>query len=95
MQAIAFKHPDHRPTDSEEGSSTQYDINGNTIVLKGDGIHITSPSKIVLTAPDIALDGNVYLGGAVGSGKPASLEGTKDTGGFIDTDNLATKVWVT
>ena len=93
--AIGFMSPDNRPTGGEAGSTTIYDINGNSITLVGGGVNINSPSQIVLTAPEIALDGNVSLGGGIGSGVPISKEGTIDTGNFVDKDGLATKVRAT
>ena len=64
--------------------------------MNSSGITLTSASGSVVTkAPTIALDGTAAIGGPVGSGVPAAMLGTIDTGGFADVSNLATKVTVT
>jgi phage baseplate assembly protein V len=45
---------------------------------------------ITLTAAKIILAGTSYLGGA-DAANPVAMQGTIDTGGFVDVENLATK----
>jgi phage baseplate assembly protein V len=49
--------------------------------------------KVTITADKIILKGTVYLGGS-DADKPVAMKGTIDTGGYADTDNLATKAYV-
>lgn len=91
---LGWEHPDYRPKNLNADENKIYHSNGDHIIFTANGIKIVSGSKVVIEAPDIALKGNVYLGGDVGSGVPASKQGTIDTGGFADTANLATKVKV-
>jgi phage gp45-like len=92
---LAWEHPGHRPKELNEGEHQLHDTNGNYIKFTSGGIEIVSGSKVVIRAPDIALDGTVYLGGDVGSGVPASKQGTIDTAGHTDVGNLASKVKLT
>ncbi|PHQ72404.1 MAG: hypothetical protein COB93_00235 [Sneathiella sp.] len=89
---LGVESPDHRVRNVEIGGTILYDQNGNMISLVAANIRIVSPTEIILVAPNIALDGNVYLGGPVGSGVPSSKEGTLDTANHADVSNLATKV---
>lgn len=98
---LGGEDPSTRQKNLSAGDTIIYNATtGTTIHLQGDkiainslgDIAITATGNIVLTAPNIALDGQVYLGGPVGSGVPASMKGTEDTGGNLDVSHLATKV---
>ncbi|MEP0518574.1 MAG: phage baseplate assembly protein [Hyphomicrobiales bacterium] len=92
---LGVESPGHRVKNVEVGGTALYDQNGNVISLVAANIRIVSPTAIILEAPDIALDGNVYVGGPIGSGVPSSKQGTLDTANNADVGNLATKVFVT
>lgn len=68
-----------------DGSITLIDKGGSIIAMDGQG-------DVTITATNIVLNGTVTLGGAKGSGVPAAKQGTVDTGGYVDTSDLATKV---
>ena len=56
-------------------------------------LRIVHAATIHLIAPDIILEGNVYIGGP-DADRPASAQGTIDTAGAADILNPATKVWL-
>lgn len=64
-----------------DGSITLEDKAGSQVFLDGAGNIALNPKG-----------GKVYVGGPVGSGVPASQQGTVDSGGFTDNSDLASKV---
>ena len=94
-QILGTINPKSRPTGGEPGSATMYDDAGNMLHFDNAGnATLTTSAKFTVKAPEIVLDGNVTLGGAAGSGVPASKEGTVTSDGARDVGNLATKVKV-
>jgi phage gp45-like len=81
-----------RPTGIGAGESVFYNAHGQYLWLKPNEVQVLGGAKIHLKADVIVLDGIVKLG-SEGASRPASLQGTVDTGGFADTSNLATKVF--
>jgi phage gp45-like len=94
MHALGVEHPQHRPTGTPPGGMVIYDAYGDAVSVVQANLRVVHSAKITLQAPEIELIGNVTLGGAVGSGVPASKQGTIDTGNNADILNLATKVKV-
>lgn len=92
---VHVEHPDHRPTDLEEGESKVYDANGQFVHLKADGTVVISGGGATITMAGgvIILDGIVKLGGA-DADKPAAMLGTVDSAGHTDVSGLATRVLV-
>lgn len=74
-----------------QGGTAIYDHLGNIVSLVMSELRIVHASKIHLVAPEIILEGLVRLGGP-DAGRPASAQGTVDTGGFADISNPATMV---
>ena len=91
---IGLDHKDHGPRDLGAGHTALYDAYGNVVSLVQAKIRIVSSAVVEIVAPNIVLNGNVTLGGALGSGVPVSRQGTVDTGGFSDASNFATNVKV-
>jgi phage baseplate assembly protein V len=81
-----------RPTGIGAGESVIYNAHGQAISLVTNEIRVAAGAKFHVVADSIVLEGIVKLGGE-GASRPASLQGTVDTGGFADTSNLATKVF--
>lgn len=52
-----------------------------------------SENEVRIKCAKIVLEGDVYLGGD-DADKPAAMEGSIDSGGDVETSNLATKVFV-
>ena len=78
---------------AKDGSVTILDQSGASFKFDGSGnLTITTSGNVVFNAPNIALNGQVYLGGGIGSGVAAAKLGTIDTGGNADISDLATKV---
>jgi phage gp45-like len=75
------------------GGTAIYDHLGNIVSIVQREIRIVHATKIVISAPEIVLDGLVKLGGEDAS-RPASAEGTIDSAGHTETGNLATMVLV-
>jgi len=75
------------------GASAIYDHLGNIVSLVQAELRIVHATKIHIVASEIVLEGNVKLGGP-DAARPASAQGTVDTGGFADVTNPATKVWM-
>jgi phage baseplate assembly protein V len=90
---LGLEHPKYRPTGNNPGETYIYDANSNIVSLVQSNIRIVSPGTITLTAPTIVLNGSCHLGSA-SANTPVSMQGTVDTGGFIDETNVATKVFV-
>ncbi|MBB3771513.1 phage gp45-like [Angulomicrobium tetraedrale] len=76
-----------------QGGTAIYDHLGNIVSLVMTELRIVHASRIHLVAPEIILEGEIKLGGP-GASRPASAQGTVDTGGFADVTNPATKVWM-
>jgi len=89
---IGAEHQDHRPRNKMPGDSFLYDAHGNIISMITQDIRIVGAQNITLQAASIALNGQVFLGGDHGSGKPAALQGTVDDVGHACVGNLASKV---
>lgn len=87
------EHPDLRPKGDllTAGGTAIYDHNGNIVSIVAASLRIVHASRIHLVAPEIVLEGQCLLGGPDAS-RPASAQGTIDTGGFVDTSNPATMV---
>lgn len=77
-----------------QGGSAIYDHLGNIVSVVEAEIRIVHAGKIHLVADEIILEGNIKLGGPDAS-RPASAQGTIDSGGFADETNFASKVMVT
>lgn len=77
----------------ENGSTRLALKDGELTLAAGGSILSVVDGEIRLKAGKIITEGETHLGGD--GGKPAAQEGTVDTGGFADTANLATKVFVT
>jgi phage gp45-like len=75
------------------GAAVLYNQFGQLIKMYSDEITIEAGAKFQVNASEIVLNGVCKLGGE-GASTPASRQGTVDTGGFADTTNLATKVFV-
>lgn len=86
------EHTEMRP-DLPVGGQAIYDAAGNIVSIVQADIRIVHSSKVHIIAPEIILEGTVKLGGP-DADKPASMQGTVDTGGFSDVSSLATKVLV-
>jgi phage gp45-like len=89
--ALGFEHPDHRPGSLARGGTRIYDASGQVISIVEKKIRIVGGDEIHLSATTIILEGMIKLGSASAS-RPASAQGTIDTGGFADVSNPATKV---
>lgn len=96
------EHPDHRPKNLAEGEWKDYDKWGHFLHAKEDRwqikvgsctIDIMHDGTVNITANTINLIGDVHLGST--GGVLSAKQGTIDTGGYVDTENLATKVWIT
>ena len=90
---LGLEHQDYRPRKREVGSTALYDQNGSLVSLVMKEVRIVHAKSITLVAPEIVLEGTVKLGGA-DADKPASMKGSLDTKGDVQTGNLATKVLV-
>jgi len=75
------------------GAAVLYNQFGQLIKMYSNEITVEAGAKFQVNAAEIVLNGVCRLGGP-GASTPASREGTLDTGGFADTSNLATKVFV-
>lgn len=91
--ALGFEHPDHRPAGLSRGGTRIYDASGQVISIVERSIRIVGGDLVHVSAAKIVLEGDVFLGSASAS-RPASARGTVDTGGFADTSNPATRVWM-
>lgn len=91
---LGLDHKDHGPRDLGAGHVALYDAYGSLVSLVQTKVRIVSSTLVEIVAPNIVLNGNVTLGGALGSGVPVSRQGTTDTGGNTDNANFATKVKV-
>lgn len=89
---LGMENADHRPRDLNYGETYIYDAHGQAISMVKKNMRIVSAESIEIVAPKIALDGDIFLGGTFGSGKPAALEGTTDTQNHACVGNLARKV---
>lgn len=89
---LGMESAEHRFKNLAYGETAVYDSTGQVISLVQRKIRIISPVSVEIVAPEIALNGNVVLGGTFGAGQPAALEGTTDTQGHANVGNLATKV---
>lgn len=92
---VHVEHPDHRPTDLEDGETKVYGSAGNFAYLKADGsivLKCSGAASITLSGGDIILNGNIKLGSASAS-RPLSLQASVDSAGHTQVSNLATKVW--
>lgn len=76
-----------------QGGTAIYDHNGNIASIVMAETRIVHAQKVHIVAPEIVLEGKLRLGGP-DAVRPASAEGTIDTGGHADTANLATKVFI-
>lgn len=76
-----------------QGGTAIYDHLGNVVSLVQAEMRIVHATRIHLVAPTIVLEGDVKLGGE-DANRPASAEGTVDSGGDIEASNFATRVWV-
>jgi phage gp45-like len=76
-----------------QGGTAIYDHLGNVVSIVMSEMRIVHATKVVISAPEIVLEGMVKLGGEDAS-RPASALGTIDTGGFADAQNPATMVLV-
>lgn len=93
MVVFGAEHPGHRPI-AEPGCSYLYNAHGDIISVVKRHIRITAGDQVTITAPKIALVGNVHLG-SEGASIPASMKGTVDSAGHTDVGGLATKVFLT
>jgi phage baseplate assembly protein gpV len=75
-----------------DGSLMWTDGNGASIKCDGQGNVTINAKTVTITATTINTIGNTHLGST--GGVPAAMQGTVDTGGYSDTSNLATKVFV-
>lgn len=91
--ALGFEHPGHRPGGLAGGGTRIYDASGQVISIVERTIRIVGGDTIHLSAATIVLEGTIRLG-SPGASRPASAQGTIDTGGNADAANLATKVFV-
>lgn len=91
---FGIDHPDFGPRDLAPGHAAIYDAYGNIVSLVETEIRMVATTKIHLKAPTITLESPVIKLGSDGASKPASMQGTVDTGGFADVSNLSTKVLV-
>lgn len=90
VYAFGGENPDMRP-DLPPGASAIYDHLGNIVSIVEADIRIVHSVRVHIVAPEIILEGLVRLGGPDAS-RPASAEGTVDSGGDVDVGNLATMV---
>lgn len=97
-----LEHPDHRPKGLAEGQWKNYDMWGHFLHAREDGwefkigsatIMIGNNGVITITGVTINLVGNIHLGST--GGVPAAMQGSIDTDGDAEVENLATRVWVT
>lgn len=79
-------YSDKYPQNHDKGGEKKYQIGDAYIHMTGD--------KIVLKAGQIALDGNVTVGGQPGEGVKCAMLGTVTTDGASCISNLATRVKV-
>lgn len=73
------------------GGAVLYDHTGNVVSVVAQKLRIVHATAIHLVAPQIILEGNVLLGGP-DADKPASMEGTIDSAGHVETSGFASKV---
>lgn len=91
--AFGGENPALRPSGDllTEGGTAIYDHLGNIVSVVAAKMRIVHATVIHLVAPEIILEGKVKLGGE-DADRPASAQGTIDTGGFADVSNPATMV---
>jgi len=89
---LGIEHPDHRPTNLAEGELKLYDDQGQFVHIKRDGIHIETGKTVTIKAPKIVLESADIRLGSDSASRELAAKGTIDTGGFVDTANLLTKV---
>lgn len=76
-----------------QGGTAIYDHLGNIVSIVEARMRIVHAEEIRFVAAKIIFEGDCYLGGE-DADRPASAQGTVDTGGFADVSNPATKVWM-
>lgn len=93
-QPIMFgaEHPSMRPR-MQPGETVLYNAYGEAVSIVQNNIRIVSGGTITIKAATIVLDGDCRIGGADAS-RPASAQGTIDTGGDVEVSNFATRVWL-
>ncbi|ACL57416.1 phage baseplate assembly protein domain-containing protein [Methylobacterium nodulans] len=64
---LGLEHPDHRPKNREVGSTALYDANGSIVSLVQQNIRVVHSKAVHIVAPEIVLEGTVYLGGKSGA----------------------------
>jgi len=87
---LGGENPALRPA-VDMGGTAIYDHTGNIVSVVAKELRLVHSAKVTISAPEIVLEGLVKLGGADAS-RPASAEGTVDTGGYADVSNPATMV---
>lgn len=88
--AFGGENPKLRPELSAGGAAI-YDHLGNIVSIVETNIRIVHATRIHMIAPEIILEGMVKLGGPDAS-RPASAQGTIDSGGNADASNPAIMV---
>ncbi|HUO23114.1 MAG TPA: phage baseplate assembly protein V [Caulobacteraceae bacterium] len=87
---IAVEDRRYRPTGLQPGEGGLYDDQAQTILIKRDGIHITTTKTVTVNAAEVGiLSGNVNLG-ALG-GKKVALDGDPVVGGVIVASSTKVK----
>lgn len=87
------ENPVMRP-DIATGGAAIYDHTGNIVSVVQKDMRIVHSAKVHIIAPEIILEGVVYLGGP-GASRPVSAEGTVDSAGHTETGNFAAGVFAT
>ncbi|EDQ33956.1 Mu-like prophage protein gp45 [Hoeflea phototrophica DFL-43] len=87
------ENPGLRPS-VDLGGVKIYDHTGNVVSVVQPEIRIVHSAKVHIIAPEIILEGVVFLGGP-GASRPVSAEGTLDSAGHAETSNFAAGVFAT
>jgi len=90
--ALGGENPSLRP-ELPSGGTAIYDHVGNIVSIVEADIRIVHSKKVHIIAPEIILEGVLFLGGPDAS-RPASAQGTIDTAGDADISNPATMVFM-
>ncbi len=86
------ENPGLRPS-VDMGGTAIYDHTGNIVSVVQKDLRIVHSAKVHIVAPQIVLEGEIFLGGP-GASRPISAQGTLDSAGHVETSNFGTGVYV-
>lgn len=87
------ENPGLRPS-VDMGGVAIYDHTGNIVSVVEKEMRVVHAARLHIIAPEIILEGVVYLGGPSAS-RPVSAEGTVDSAGHAEIGNFAAGVFAT